>query len=140
VTEPPRSRLFWPSVVVGAGFAGVGAAVVFAAPADDGRPLGIAAIVAALVLAHDVLVAPLTHATGRFAARRLPADAVGPIRGALAVTAVLVLFAVPLVAGLGRRPTNSSTLPMRYYPALAVLIGAVWLVAGAVILARRHRR
>jgi hypothetical protein len=132
--------LFWPSVVIGAGFAGVGAAIVFGAPAGDGRPLGIAIVVAALLLAHDVVLAPLAHLTGRHVARRLPAAAVGPVRGALAVSAVLALFALPLLGGFGRRPTNSSTLPMRYYPALGVVIAAVWLVAGAAILRRRHRR
>jgi hypothetical protein len=132
--------LFWPSVVIGAGLAGVGALVSFGAPGRDGHPLGIAAAVAALLLAHDVVLAPLAHVTGRRVARRLPAGAVGPVRGALAVSAVLVLFALPLLGGFGRRPTNSSTLPMSYYPALGVLVAAVWLVAGVLVLRWRHRR
>jgi hypothetical protein len=139
MTTRARSRAFWPAVLVGCGFAGVGAAVAFGAPGDDGRPLGIAAVVAGAVVVHDLFLAPAAHRVGSSVSKRCDPAVAGPVRAALAVSAILAVFAFPLVTGLGRRPTNSSALPLPYGRALAALLVAVWLAAAGVILARRRR-
>jgi hypothetical protein len=71
--------------------------------------------------------------------RRWPPAVAGPVRAALATSAIVVVFAVPLVAGLGRRPTNSSTLPLHYGWSLLVLLAVIWTVTAGVIAFRRRR-
>jgi hypothetical protein len=139
MSEGRPSRAFWPAVVVGASLAAVGARIAFGAPGDDGRPLGIAAVVAGLVLAHDCVIAPISHRIGVLVSRRWPPAVAGPVRAALATSAIVVVFAVPLVAGLGRRPTNSSTLPLHYGWSLLVLLAVIWTVTAGVIAFRRRR-
>jgi hypothetical protein len=126
-------------VAIGVGFAAVGARVAFGAQSDDGRPLGIAAVVAGAVIAHDLVIAPLSHRLGRSVSRRWSPAVAGPVRAALAMSAILVVFAAPLVAGLGRRPTNSSTLPLHYGWSLLVLLAGIWTVTVCVIAIRRRR-
>jgi hypothetical protein len=85
-------------------------------------------------------VAPIAHRVGLGVSSRWRPAVAGPIRAALAVSAILLVFALPLVAGLGRRPTNSSALPLPYVRSLLLLLGGVWLVAAGVIVVRRYRR
>jgi hypothetical protein len=140
MSEPPRSRAFWPAVAFGTGLAAVGAVVAFDAPPDDGRPLGILAVVAGAIVAHDFLIAPATYRVGAAVSRRWRAGVAGPLRAALAISAVVVVFALPLVAGLGGRPTNDSALPLPYARSLIALLAVVWLSAAAVIAIRVARR
>jgi hypothetical protein len=139
VSPPSRSRVFWPAIAVGVAFGAVGAVVAFGAPPDDGRPLGILAVVAGAVAVHDVLVAPVAQRIESGVSRRWRPGVAGPVRGALAVSAVIALVALPLVGGFGRRPTNSSALPLPYDRSLVLLLAGVWLVAGVVIVLRRAK-
>ena len=70
---------------------------------------------------------------------RVPAVAKGPVRAAGAVSALVVLFSAPLVARLGQRPTNSSTLPIAYERNAAIILIGVWVLAGAFIALRVAR-
>ncbi len=133
------SRAFWPAVAVGCGFGAVGAAVALGAPAGDGRPIGIAAVVAGAVVVHDLVVAPVTHRVGAAISRRCgPGGAA--LRAAVAVSAVVVIFGLPLVTRVGARPTNSSALPLSYGRSVVAILAAVWLFTGGVLVVRRWRR
>ena len=55
---------------------------------------------------------------------------------AAAATALYVVLAYPLIRRWGRRPTNSSTLPLDYGRNLAIVIAVVWLLAGVVTVRR----
>jgi MFS family permease len=130
------SRWFWPAVVAGAGGALVGVAVV-AHDVDDANPVGLVAVLAGLLVLHDAVLGPVAHrVAGRLGRRRRP----GALAAALAVSAVVVGIALPLVLGLGRRPTNSSTLPLAYGRNLLVVLAAVWGVAGVASLVAARRR
>ena len=84
---------------------------------------------------HDAVVVPVVVALGWLASRWLPPAARGPVRGALALSAILVVFAYPLVRRLGARPTNSSALPLHYGPNLALVLGVVWIVTVVLVVA-----
>jgi hypothetical protein len=86
-----------------------------------------------------LVIAPISHRIGVAVSRRWPPTIAGPVQAALAVTAILVVFAAPLVAGLGRRRTNSSTLPLHYGWSLLALLAVIWTVTAGVIALRRRR-
>jgi hypothetical protein len=141
-----RSRYglaFWLGLV--AGWAIIGYAVTGIWQDREGtNPTGLARWFVGLLAAHDLVVAPLVAIIVGLLAWRLPRRLRGPILGALALSAVLTVFAWPNVRGYGRRPLNSSALPWDYGRNLALVLAGVWVAAGAVILVRaargRHRR
>lgn len=108
------------------------------------NPAGMARWAIGLLVAHDFVIAPLVTVIGGLLACKLPRSVRGPALGALALSAVLALFAWPNVGGYGRRPLNSSALPWNYGRNLLLIVSFVWTTAGAVILVRvvrkRHRR
>jgi len=63
----------------------------------------------------------------------------GPIRAAMALTGLVVLFSIPLITAWGRRPTNSSTLPLNYAHSVVVIVAGIWLIALGVVGARQWR-
>jgi hypothetical protein len=135
----PSGAWFWGALALGWVVLAYGIWGVFA---DAGRtsPLQLAGYVVGFAVVHDVVVVPIAVAAGWLAARWLPEVSRGPLCGALALSALVIVFAYPLVRRLGARPTNSSALPLDYSRNLAVVLGAVWLVAGLIVLARIVRR
>ena len=95
---------------------------------------------AAGLIAHDLLIAPLTLAVGAGLARLLPRSLRTPVRIALLASAVTALVALPLVLGYGHHASNPSALPLDYARGLALTVAAIWLVTGLVFAARRLRR
>jgi hypothetical protein len=94
------------------------------------------------LLAHDLLLAPAIFAIG-LAVRRLPLALQPPARAALIVSGALGLMSVPLLLGYGRatQPGNLSLLPGDYRANLALVLAAVWAVAGTwALLILPHRR
>ena len=110
------------------------------ANADRTEPLQLAVYVVGAAVLHDAVIVPVVVTVGWLASRWLPPAARGPVRGALALSALLVVFAYPLVRRLGARPTNSSALPLRYGPNLALVLGAVWVVTAVLVVVRHRRR
>ncbi len=133
-----RGRAFWIAFVVGWGLMAFGVA---GAIADRRRadPAALARYVLEFALLHDALVAPLVFLVGWLASEALPLVARGPVRGALALSALLAVFAIPLVRRFGAHPTNSSALPLDYTHSLVVVLGAVWGVTLAVLVSRSVR-
>lgn len=92
---------------------------------------------------HDAIVAPVVGLTGLLLIRALPARAVrGWIAVGLAVTATLLLIAVPLLWRPHRAPHYPGLNDRDYLPGLAIWLGAIWaaVVLGAIITAARRRR
>jgi hypothetical protein len=56
------------------------------------------------------------------------------------MSALVVLFAYPLLRGFGERPTNPSALPGDYPAATAAVVASIWAVAAVVVLVRRRSR
>lgn len=93
-----------------------------------------------VLFGHDLLVLPLAIAGGAVLTRWLPAWARPVVQGALFVTAVLTVVALPLVLGYGRRPDDPSALPRDYLRGYAICLSAVWLVTAIAIAVRALRR
>jgi hypothetical protein len=138
-----RRWWFWTALVAGWGVmigAAVGALV-------DSRNANLPALVRYIVIfdvVHDAVIAALTVAVAWLVSRWVPAVARGPVRGALALTAILVAFSYPLVRRLGARESNDSALPLDYGRNLLVVLAVVWVGAALVVagrlLGRRVRR
>jgi uncharacterized membrane protein YhdT len=111
--------------------------------AADAHPFALLVHVVLFDLGHDLLIAPIALGVGFVIGKVVPDVARGPVRTATAATALFVLFSYPLIRRWGRRPTNSSTLPLDYGRNLTIVVAIVWVVAALVIarravVARRH--
>lgn len=90
---------------------------------------------------HDAVVAPLVGLAGLALARLLPARAVRWwVAAGLAVTATVLLLAVPLVWRPHPASPNPGLLDRDYTAGLARWLGALWagVLLAAVIARRRH--
>jgi hypothetical protein len=139
----PPSKAFWIGLVAGWAVMAFGVAGLIVNRADT-KPLEVALRFVELVLVHDAVVAPLAFVVGAIATRWLPAIVRGPVRGAMAMSVIAIVFALPLVQRLGARQ-NSSVLPLAYGPNLAIVLGAIWLAAAGVVVCgvvkkHQHRR
>jgi len=134
----PRSRWFVPALVVGWAIIGVGAWSALNDSADA-NPLMLVIHIVAFDLGHDLVVAPLLVGGAWLITRVVPAVARGPVRAAGAVSALLVVISFPVVRGLGRRPTNPSTLPLDYGGNVILILIGVWALAAASIVIRVTR-
>jgi hypothetical protein len=134
----PPAKVLVPALVVGWAIIAFGAKSALA-HAYDAHPFGLAVHVVGFDLFHDVVIAPvavgLTWLIGRF----VPPVARGPVRAALAASALFAVFAYPLVKRWGKRPTNSSTLPLEYGRNLAIIIAVIWILAAVVVVRRMLR-
>ena len=91
-------------------------------------------------LLHDLLWLPIVAVVGAVLARagrggRLP----GPVRWAVATSAVLVVIAWPFVRGYGRNRGNPSLLPRNYAHGLVAYLVLTWLLAGLALGVGRWR-
>ena len=124
---------FW--ITAGVGWAAIawGLLNVFRHSLDT-RPANLARFVVGGALLHDLLIAPVVVLVGVLVARAVPARARGPVQAALAVTAIVSLFAWPLVRAYGLAANNPTSLPHNYGRNLLVVLALVWLTAGAAVL------
>jgi hypothetical protein len=131
-------KAFWIGLVAGWAVMLFGVVGLIANRADT-KPFEVAYRFVELALIHDAVVAPLAFIVGAVATHWLPSTVRGPVRGALALSAIVVVFALPLVQRLGARQ-NSSVLPQAYGPNLAIVLGAIWLATAAVVARRLVKR
>jgi hypothetical protein len=136
------SRVFWPFAIVG------WAVMAFAVAGALGHrrltnPLAAAKLVVGLDLAHDLVVAPLALLVGALVVRLVPTSWRAAAKVGLAASAIVSLYAFPLVRGYGRtRSAGPSRLPGNYATGLADVLVVVWvaLVIVVAVSARRSRR
>lgn len=139
--EPPSGATFWACAAVGAGLIAVGLYGLISTQ-EVNRIVNWAFYVGGAIVVHDALLAPLAIAVGWLLARRSPVVARPVLQSALIVSATVALATAPvwLERGRGRSPDNTTILPDASYPAnLALVLGAVWLVALAAIAVRIAR-
>ena len=133
----PLGPRFWISAAVGWAVIGWGVAGIFRHSLDT-RPANLAKFVVGGALLHYLLIAPVVILAGVLVARAVPARFRGPVQAALIVSAVVALFAWPLVRGYGLAANNPTSLPHNYGLNLLIVLGVVWAVAaGAVLLKLR---
>jgi hypothetical protein len=90
------------------------------------------------LVAHDLVIAPLTFATGAFLVKRVRGSLRGSLQAGLIASAIIVLTVWPLVRGYGLREDNPSALPNNYVAGLMLVLTVVW--SGVAILAARSRK
>jgi hypothetical protein len=130
--------LFWIGLGIGWAVMAIGVVGLVANRADT-KPFEVAYRFVELALVHDAVVAPVAFLVAAIATHWLPPVVRGPVRGALALSAIVIVFALPLVQRLGARQ-NSSVLPVAYGPNLALVLGAIWVAGAAVVGGRLVRR
>ncbi len=103
-------------------------------------PVGVAGWLLAVVVVHDLVLAPAVVALGLLTARTLRGRWLAPAQAAFVVCATVALTSAPLWLGrlLHRLPTsNASVDPWDYPRNLLVVVGGV--VAVSVVLAGLRR-
>ena len=130
---------FWLSAAFGWVVIAVGVRGIFEKTIDT-RPGQLARFVVGGALLHDLLVAPLVIVAGVALARVVRGQARPVVQGALIVTAVVALFAYPLVRAYGLAANNPTSLPHNYTANLALVLAGVWAVAGVLIVVRSRQR
>lgn len=133
--ERPPAWIFVPTLLVGWAIIAFGAHSAIG-DARDAHPVALIVHVVTFDLIHDIVIAPILFIAAWLVGKVVPTVARGPVRAAAAATALYVVIAYPLIRRWGRRPTNSSTLPLDYGRNLAIVVGVVWLLAG-LVTARR---
>lgn len=94
---------------------------------------------AAGVVLHDAVLAPLVLAAGFAGARLLPAQARGPAAAGLVVLGSVTLLAVPVLGRFGARSDNPTLLDRPYGTGWLLLAGLVFAtVVGASVVRSRH--
>ena len=137
MTRAERLR-FWISAAIGWAVIAWGVIGILSNSLDT-RPANLAKFVVGGALLHDLLVAPVAVLVGVLIARTVPAPARGPVQAALAVSAIIALFAYPLVRGYGLAANNPTSLPHNYGLNLVVVLGVVWAVTAAAVVMRLKR-
>jgi len=130
-----RSRWFWPALAAGWGLIAVGIVGMFS-QRDRTQPFQLVRYVVGFLLLHDLVLVPLVLAAGWVVTRFVPPIGRGPLRAALALSALVVVFSWPLLRRFGEHATNDSALPLDYGRTVPVVVAAVWLVALGVLVVR----
>jgi hypothetical protein len=130
---------FWVAAVVGAAFMAFGVHTLLRTRAV--APVGhVLPWLVGLLVLHDAVITAVLIAAGWALTRWLPDWLMGPVRGALALSLLVVVFSAPLWRRYGIDPANPSRLPLNYAPAVLTVLGLVWLVAAAVAVQRWRTR
>lgn len=130
--------LFWVSAALGWAVVAWGVRGILLNSLDT-RPSNLARFVVGGALLHDLLVAPVVVLAGVLLTRAVPGRARAVVQGALAISAIVALFAYPLVRAYGLATNNPTSLPHNYAANLLVVLGVVWAVAAGLIIARLRR-
>ena len=88
------------------------------------------------LVAHDLIIAPLTLLIGRGVRRVRPVLLHTPVQVGLALTAIVTLYIFPYLRGYGRaaQPGNTSVQPLNYTTSWLALLAVIWLAAAALVL------
>lgn len=132
------SRLYLPALVVGWLVMAVGLRGLFVNRGAV-NPVRWAALFFGSALVHDLVVAPLAIAVALVVSRFVPSRIRPFLQAGLIVSAVVALFAFPLVRGYGRRTGAPTILPLDYGRGLLIVLAVVWATVIALFLLRVMR-
>ena len=137
LSPPPWLRAVRRTLVVTGGLV-MAYAVVGGVTDPDFATGGVPLFLVATLLAHDALVLPAAIGAGVLIGRYVPAAARVSVRVAAFVSVAVMVVALPLVLGFGRRSDDPSSLPQSYGRGLAVVLVLIWTVALVVVAMRRR--
>ncbi|HEY8018091.1 MAG TPA: hypothetical protein VIG53_01220 [Actinomycetota bacterium] len=127
--------LFWTGVGIGWLVIGFGVWSLITKPGAT-HPPEAAAWIVGLALAHDLVLAPIALTVAWILRRVVPRIARGLVLGALAISAIVALYALPLVRRFGAQADNPSFLPRNAGAGLVLVIALVWAAAALLLAAR----
>lgn len=136
VDPGPGGPWFWSGLAIGWAVMAYGVWGIFD-QSDLTQPPALARWVLGSAIAHDALLAPPVAVVGVALAFVVPRWLRGPVRAALAVSGIVVLFSYPALRGFGRREGNPSILPLDYTRNVALVLAAIWVVALVTAVWRR---
>lgn len=137
------TRLFWAGMAVGGAVMafGVRGLVSHRAGVMPTNPPRWALLALGVNVVHDLVVVPVVLVAGLIVARLVPASVRALVQAGLISSAMVTLYALPLVLRLGAEPANPTILPRDYRWGLGVLLVGIWaVVAVLAVVARRRRR
>ncbi len=125
-TSAEHGPLFW--VVLAVGWA----VIIFAIHgmiAQRANPPEVWKLLIGLNIVNDALVAPALVVAAFVVRRLVPGWLVAPLDVGLIASAVVTLYAYPLVGSWGKSvAAGSSRLPFDYAHSLLMVLGAIWFV------------
>ncbi len=127
------------AVLVAVGAVVMGFAVLGAVTDPGLKPGGVVLFLAAVLVAHDAVLLPVTIAAGALLARFAPGWARQSLTAAAIVSLAVVVVAFPLVFGSGRSADNPSVLPLAYGRGLALILAVIWTAAFVSAMLARCR-
>lgn len=92
---------------------------------------GLALWIAAAIVLHDAILAPIVFALGiglRRAGRRVSGTVIAIVQGGIVVGSIVSLIAVPTIVAKNFAPANATVLPLDY----GLNLGIFWLVLAAL--------
>jgi phosphatidylglycerophosphate synthase len=101
------------------------------------HPAEFGAWFVALILVHDLVVAPILSALAAWIGPRVSPVARGAVIAAAIASGALVLLSLPPL--LGNPAGNETLLPRNYAAGIAVALGVVWVVAGGAVAVGMYR-
>lgn len=105
---------------------------VLGAVTDADVKIGALFFLVGALVAHDLVLLPVTIGVGVLIGRVVPRRVRGLVRAGLVVSLAVTVVAFPLVLGRGRLADNASLLPLHYGRGLLEIYGVIW---GAVAVA-----
>lgn len=130
---------FWIAAAVGLAIVAFGVAGLLRNVHGDAL-LSWAKLLVGGIALHDGLALPLVALVSGALVRLAPARVRPLLQGALVVSVVVVLVALPVLTGAGRLSNNPSLLPNRRYGVhVLAILSVVWLCAAAAAVARSRR-
>jgi hypothetical protein len=137
--RPAYGPWFWAAAAVGWSAIVFGVVSALTHPGAT-RPPALALWVIGLALLHDLVFAPLELGAAWILRRSLPRVARAVVMGALVVSGLVVLYAIPFATRWGAQADNPSLLPRDVGTGALQVLALVWLVAAAMLAARLRRR
>ena len=105
------------------------------------NPPNLFRLLVGLNVVNDAIVIPIVLVISLLVRRVLPRWALVPVQIGLFASAVVVLYAYPLLGGWGHTArAGPSRLPHDYADSLAVVLGTIWVVCALGALAARQWR
>lgn len=126
-------------LLVAAGIAAIGFGLWHWRDIDPEKLTSTLVWMAGVVVAHDLVLAPLVVALGVVAARLVPQRWRTPLAVGFVLWGTLTLIALPVLSGMGERPDNPTLLDRPYATAWWAGTALVVLCVLAYGLLRRER-
>ncbi|MGJ0120995.1 hypothetical protein ACQ7HM_17470 [Williamsia sp. MIQD14] len=125
-------------VLAGVGMAAYGISLLWDVQTAD--QISLLIWLAAGLIAHDAILAPIYTMFGHAGRRLLPSTVWAPVLVAGAATLILVLLSLPVLAPRpdDKTPVNATILDRPYGLGLGIVVALIWVLA-AVVATRNHR-